>query len=203
MTYFDFRGLIFSLERMGLLDVILPFLLIFTVIFAVLQKSKILDGGDATMMKKYNVVVALVMAFAVVIPHVTGAYRGFTSPVDIINNALPAVSVVLIAIVMFLLLIGVFGKQLDIGADGGVGGFVTLVAVGTVGTIFAISAGWLDRGLPRWLDFLRDPQLQALIVVIVVFGLLIKFITAEEKETKDDEGLNNVLIKSLKDVGKD
>lgn len=203
MVNLDFRNLIWELERIGLLEVILPFLLIFTIIFAVLQKSKILDTGNEGMMKKYNIVVAIVMAFAVIIPHVTGAYQGFRSPVDVINNALPAISVVIIAIIMFLLLLGVFGKRFDIGENGGVSGFVTFTAIGTVLTIFAISAGWFDRGLPDYLQFIRvDPTLQALIVVILVFGLLIKFITSEPSKDKDD-GFGKKLADGIKSSLKD
>ena len=41
----EFQEVFKSLDRMGFTDVVLPFLLIFTVIFAVLDKTKIL--GEA------------------------------------------------------------------------------------------------------------------------------------------------------------
>ncbi|GAG35226.1 unnamed protein product, partial [marine sediment metagenome] len=52
------------LESWGLTDVLLPFLLIFVVMFAILQKTRIL-GEDK---KRFNMVIALVIGLMVVIP---------------------------------------------------------------------------------------------------------------------------------------
>jgi hypothetical protein len=86
-----------NLEQLGLLDVLLPFLLIFTITFAVLQKSRIL-GEDS---KRFNTIVSLVLALAVVIPHVTNP-GGPADVVVIINAALPNVSLLMIASMMAL-----------------------------------------------------------------------------------------------------
>ena len=59
-----------ALDGWGLTDVMLPFLLIFTLVFAIMQKTKIL-GEDK---KNFNVIIALVMALLVVIPHITSSY---------------------------------------------------------------------------------------------------------------------------------
>jgi len=53
MASTNFGNLAESLERIGFVDVLLPFLLIFTVIFAVLEKTKIL--GDGKLEKKFNI----------------------------------------------------------------------------------------------------------------------------------------------------
>lgn len=98
------ENVIYYLESMGLTDVILPFVLVFTIVFAVLQKAKIF--GDQS--KKYNVIFALVVGLLVVIPHVTGRYPPGADVVDIINQAIPSVSVLVIAIIMFLVLVGIF-----------------------------------------------------------------------------------------------
>ncbi len=136
--------------------------------------------------KNFNVVVALVMALAVVIPHVTGMYTHYDrSIVTIINNALPQVALLAVAIIMVLLTIGVFGREFDAGQ--GFGGIIITLSVLIVGFVFAASAGWFDRTyLPRWLWFIYDPQFQALIVTIIVFGLIIYFITREEKPKQGD-----------------
>ncbi len=200
MTYFDFRNMMLDLQNMGVLDVLLPFVLIFTIIFAVLQKSKILGVDENKKPRKnFNVVIALVMALAVVIPHVTGMYPHDRSVVDIINNALPQVALLAVAIIMVLLTIGVFGREFDAGQ--GFGGIVVTLSVLLVGFIFAASAGWFDRTyLPRWMWFIYDPQFQALIVTIVVFGLIIYFITKEEKQPKGDSFADklNKMFKEIK-----
>lgn len=181
MSAWDFRNMIYSLEQVGVLDVIMPFILIFTIVYAVLQKTKIMGkDSDGKPRKNFNVVIALVMALAVVIPHVTGRNLYGISVVDIINNALPNVALVAVIIVMVLLTIGVFGKEFDIGE--GFGGVFVILAFLVIGFIFAASAGWFRYGsLPRWLYFIYDSQFQALVVTLLVFGIVIYFITKEDK----------------------
>jgi hypothetical protein len=106
---------VWKLQEIGIVDIILPFILIFTIVFAILQKTKILGVDDAGKVRKnYNIIVALVMGLGVVIPHVTGSYPSPESDiVNIINQALPNVSVVLVAVIMMMLLIGVFGGGVD------------------------------------------------------------------------------------------
>jgi hypothetical protein len=167
----DFRELFLKLDNIGLTDVLLPFFLTFTLVFAVFQKMKIL--GDKA--KKYNVMVALVVAFAVVMPHLTG--RG-PDVVPIINNSLPSVGAVAIAIIMALFLIGVFGFEIQMK---GYAGLVAVLALLTVAYIFGVSAGWFTQY--GTLDFLFDSDTQALIVIILVFAIVIAFITGDEENT--------------------
>jgi len=162
-----------ALEQLGLSDVLLPFLLIFTVVFAVLEKSKIL-GEDS---RRFNVIIALIMGLAVVIPHSLGIYPQGVDAVTIINTALPNVSVVIIAVIMLLILIGVFGFELQGG--GAVSGIVGILAFLIVVYIFGSAAQWWI--IPDMLWWLSDPDTQALIVVILVFGIIVWFITGEKK----------------------
>ncbi|MGV8169063.1 MAG: hypothetical protein ACP5N3_03325 [Candidatus Nanoarchaeia archaeon] len=199
----DFRNMIWSLEEVGVLDVIMPFILIFTIVYSVLHKTKILGKHtDGRPRKNYNVVVALVMALAVVIPHVTGSRDiygfGQRSVVEIINSALPNVALVAVIIVMILLTIGVFGKEFDIGE--GYGGFFVIAAFLVIGFIFAASAGWFHQGsLPNWLYFMYDSQFQALVVTLLVFGVIIWLITKEDKPQKNkDKNFMTELNKMIK-----
>lgn len=202
MASWDLRNLMLNLQDVGVLDVLLPFLLIFTIVFAVLQKTKLLGkDDDGKPRKNFNVIIALVLALATVIPHVTGQYPYDADVVNIINTALPNVSLLVIIIVMVLLTIGVFGKELDIGGSS-MGGWFVLLAFVVIGFIFAAAANLFDRALmPSWLYFLYDSQFQALIITILVFGLIIMFITKEDKP-KDDKkpGTIENLSKLLKDA---
>jgi len=173
---------IFRLQEIGIMDVILPFILIFTIVFAILQKTKIL-GHDDTPEKKpkknFNAVIALVMGLAVVVPHITGTYPTPESDiVNIVNTALPNVSVVLIAVVMMLLMIGVFGGGVDFSKSKIAGWAVGFAILATL-FIFGTAAYWWE--LPNWLNFLYDSDTQALIVILLVFGALIAFITSDDK----------------------
>lgn len=164
------------LDAMGLTDVMLPFLLIFSIVFAVLNKAKIF-GKDK---KNIDVIVALVIALLVVIPHVTGAYPPGGDVVEIMNNAIPHVSIVIIGIVMLLIMIGVFGVNIDL-AGSSLGGMVALFAALVVFFIFGRSAGWFGGNIPPWLGFLNNPDTIALIVVLLVFGIIVAFVTGEDE----------------------
>ncbi|MGV8141106.1 MAG: hypothetical protein ACP5NW_01540 [Candidatus Woesearchaeota archaeon] len=173
---------IYRLQEIGIVDVILPFILIFTIVFAILQKTKILGtepGDDKKPKKNYNIVVALVMGLAVIIPHVTGSYPTPESDiVNIINQALPNVSVVLVAVIMMLLLIGVFGGGVDF-TKSKLSGWIVVSAILLTLFIFGTAANWWQ--IPQWMGFMLDADTQALVVILLVFGLLIAFITADEK----------------------
>lgn len=184
-------GLI-QLEEAGILDVILPFILVFTIVFAVLTKTKILgEGPDGKPRKNFNAIIALVMGLAVVIPHVIGSYPDGADVVTIINNALPNVSVVLVAVIMLLLIMGVFGGDVNI-AGSSLAGWAVIFAIVATLVIFANAAEWFI--LPDWLSFLEDPETQALVVVILVFALIIWFITKEDKpkDSKEPSFLENL-----------
>jgi hypothetical protein len=164
---------------LGVLDVILPFILVFTIVFATLQKTKILgEDENKKPRKNFNAVIALVMGLAVVIPHVIGSYPPDGDVVNIINNALPNVSVVLVAVIMLLLIIGVFGSKVDVAGSSLAGWAVVFAVIATL-VIFANAANWFI--LPGWLDFLNDTETQSLIVVILVFAIIIWFVTKEDK----------------------
>ena len=65
-----FGGVIEFLDRLGVYDIILPFLLIFTITFAILDRTRVF-GEDEIQGVKYpkkslNAIVAFVMAFLVV-----------------------------------------------------------------------------------------------------------------------------------------
>jgi hypothetical protein len=167
-----FRDALLTLENLGLLDVLLPFLLVFTIAFAVLQKSKIL-GPDS---KRFNVIISFVLAMTVVIPHVLGIQP---SVVDIINKALPNISLLMVAFMMALLLIGVFGQDVNIGGTQ-LEGWVVMFSFVAVAYIFLVSGGLLDRP-PPWLSWLVDPETKSILIAVLVFGIIVWFITKEEK----------------------
>jgi len=188
------QNLFYQLQYWGVTDVLLPFLLIYTVVFAILQKIKPL-GAES---KKFNVIVALVVAFAVVVPHVTGGYPNpDVDIVNIINKALPNVSVFLIAILMLFLLIGMWGGKPQWKGAGT--SIIIILSLIIIIYIFARAAGWTGT-LPYWLYFLEDPNTQALIIVVIVFFLIISYITKEPKEEK--EGVFKKIGKELQELFK-
>lgn len=158
-----------QMEQFGLLDAVLPFILIFAVIFTVLRKSGAL--GDK---KNIHMLVALVISLLVVMPHVLGTYPPGQDVVNIINTALPNVSLVIVIIVAALILVGIFIPNFTMG--GGIGGFMAIASLVVVIYIFGVSGGWWGSSS---LGFLSNPDLQVLIVIVLVFAMVIYMITSE------------------------
>lgn len=190
MASLQFENFFMSLDRVGLIDVLLPFLLIFTIIFAVLEKSKILGEGK----KNMNVGIAIIFGLLVVVPHVTGNYPAGYDPVKIINAALPSVSLLVVAIIALMILIGVFAHDrvmLGVSAPGWIGLFSVLALV----FIFGSAAGWWTGGLVDWLERIFGSDIIAVLIMILVFGIIIAFVTggggeAEKGGLLKQAGLN-------------
>ena len=89
------------------INVVLVFLLIFVIVYAIMQKTRVLGESK----KNLNIVVAIVVGLLVVIPHVTGRFPANADPVLIIGDALPSISIVLVAVIFLLIMIGVFGQE--------------------------------------------------------------------------------------------
>ena len=167
-----FENFIGWLVDTGVVDVLLPFLLIFAIIFAIMEKTKILGEEK----RRVHMVISVVIALLVVIPHVTNTYPPGADAVNIINGALPSVSLVLVAVLALLLLMGVFGVEWP-----GLAGLVFLFALIAVIWIFGSSAGWWGNW--EWIRITFGEDALAIVVVILVFALLIWWITKPEEKT--------------------
>lgn len=183
-----FSGLIYSLQQWGVMDVILPFILIFTIVFATLEKIKIFTDStsdpDGVKNKKYSTMIALVMAFAIIFPHITGTYYMGYDPVEVINRALPHIALLLTAIVMMLLTLGLWtGKRAD--GSKGIGQWFTLGSGLLVVIIFVASMGWWV--VPNWIYSLLHSDVIALVIAVLIFGIIIKFITGNDKLSAADK----------------
>ena len=137
----NFRGVIELLVDLGVYDVILPFLLIFTIVFAILEKTKILGTekiGDKEITKKnLNSMVALVVAFLVI---------ASTKLVGVINKVMADVVLLLILAICFLLLVGVFfgSKEFTLEKHTGWIRFFMVVMFIGIELIFLNALDWLD-----------------------------------------------------------
>jgi len=198
MVTTTFGNLAESLEKIGFVDVLLPFLLIFTVIFAILEKTKILGEGKRNM----NIGISFIFALLVVVPHVTGNFPAGYDPVAIINAALPSVSLVVVAVIALMILIGVFAHDrimLGMTAPGWVG----LFSIVTLVFIFGSAAGWWQTGLLQWLEDIFGSDIVAVAIMLVVFGIIIAFVTGGEEHEKvgalEKAGIN---LKNLFSGGK-
>src|SRR3989338_6017463 len=191
------KGFMETLDNWGLTEALLPFLLIFTIIFAILQKTKIL-GEDK---KNLSVIVAIVVGLLVVVPHATGRFPANADPVLIINDALPQVSIVLVAVIFLLILIGVFGQDyVFLGVT--MPGWITLVSFIIIVLIFGGSAGWWTSGFGQTLEDFFGTEGVAVFIMIVTFGIIIAWITGDSKEREERTILNRLGMDFSKLFGK-
>lgn len=177
-------GSVFSyLDSFGITDIIIPFILIFTILFAVLQKISIF-GKDTS--KKYNVVIALGIALLSIIPHTTGRYQQFDI-VQVINSSLPQIGLILIGLVLLMVLVGLIGGKEQSGTSSVILGLAGILAV--VLLLLVFWRALYPYSSPSWLWFFDDPSFQALLVILLVFGLIVWFVTKEP--SKDNKGMEN------------
>jgi len=177
MAAYDFSQLIADMDSYGVSTILLPFLLVFAIVYAILEKIQIFER------KAINVVIAFVMAFFVA----TNLHI-----VSIIRQSLPNVAVVLVAILCVILIIGIFGFRLDI-SQSGIGGLIAFLAFAVVLYIFGDAAGWWGFNMPWPFSALTDPSIRPMVIVIAVFFLLIWYITKEDEPSGLGPGIANVL----------
>ncbi|MBN2457667.1 hypothetical protein JXB31_00880 [Candidatus Woesearchaeota archaeon] len=189
MEFVDFFE---RLEDFGMTDALLPFLLIFVIVFATLQKTNLLGSGK----KNFNIIISAIIGLLVVIPHVTNSYPQNRDVVEIINNSLPQLSMLMVAIIMALLLIGLMGGEAS-WIGGSLSGWIAIIAFLLVVYIFGGSMGiWENSMFSRW--FGRDTS--SIIVIILIFAIVVWYITRDADSEKASKGFN--LIKEFGDMFK-
>lgn len=168
VTTFNFSDFISSLDSIGFYDVALPFLLVFTIVFAILQKIKIFGEKG----KNFNAVIALVMAFLVV--------RSDTI-IQTMNLFLPKVSLISIIIISVLLLVGLLLGKESAGFSKTLGGVGMILIIGAVAVAFLSSSGSLGLEIPSWLNVSSYDR--NLLIGFAVFFILILWVTADGSST--------------------
>lgn len=171
------QNMFYQMEYLGVSDIILPFLLVFTLTFVIFSKMSLF----AETKRGVRVTLAIVMAMAVIFPHVTGKYYYGVDAVNIINNSLPYIGLVLIGVLGFYLLIGMFGFDFPDDADNAWKGGLVIVSLLTVLYIFGSSTGWFYNTsyIFSWLD----SDLVAWIFVLVLAYLVLSWIIGDDEGT--------------------
>ena len=139
-------------------DYVLPFLFLFVLIFAVLQKTKILGDGK----KQIDAIVSFVIALIAV---------GFLFPAQFVNNMILYLTVAVTCILVFLLLYGFVASGKD-----GFSAPKWLVAIFgvVIGLTFIVAVLWAAGLLPLIYDFIyTNPDLSGSIVANVIFIVIV------------------------------
>jgi|SRR3989338_559008 len=170
-----FRSVIEFFNEIGLFEVVLPFLLVFTIVFAILEKTKVF-GTETIEGKKYpkknlNATASFVIAFFVI---------ASSKLVEIITTVSSFTVILLMLSVLFLLLIGSFMKE---GEGVFLSGswqyfFMILMFVGIV-LIFVFALGWWDQ-LWGFLRFGKSGDTVGAIVLLVIIFLFVWYVVKGE-----------------------
>jgi|APSaa5957512535_1039671.scaffolds.fasta_scaffold21248_3 hypothetical protein len=169
----DMRSLFYELESMGFYEYVLPFMLVFVVVFAILEKTKIFgkvgDGDNPAAKTNINVVVSLIIGFLIL-----------SEPAIIIwmNAYLSRMAFFIVLGIMMMLVVSMFGGDSDFGSGGGaiLGIIITLIAL-----FWSLSSGTYGLSTPHWFYYLES-YLSTLLVVGVFAG----FIWLVAYASKDD-----------------
>lgn len=180
-------GFLQTLLDYGLLDAVLPFLLIFAIVFGILQQIKIFRLDSDKPNKAINGTLAMLIAAMVVGPHVLGLWPPGADPVLMIMDILPEATVLLVAIFLVVLLLGLSGGAMPSAMTWIVGLVALALLAFTI--IMAILPGFFFPAL----EFLRDPGVQAAIIIILIVGLVIFFVFREPEEQTTHKSLKEKL----------
>lgn len=190
-----FGNAIEFMSRVGVFDVVLPFILVFTLMFAFLEKTKIFgterftsdsDGKQYTITRKnLNSMASFVIAFFVV---------ASTQLVAIISEVTSKVVLVIILIFSFTLTVGAMAKETKEGfyLEGVWKTIFQVIAFIAIAVIFIDAMGWLDA-IFMWIGNIWTDEAGAAILLVIIMLLIILYVTgafsgigSKKEEKKSD-----------------
>jgi len=174
------RATLEFLDTLGLYDVVLPFILVFTLVFAILERSKILgQEPDGSPKKNINAMVAFVSAFFVI---------ASTRLVALINMVVAQTMLLLVFAILFLLLISSY-KEKKFWLEGGWNTLFTIIMFLGVVLIFLYNLGWLDDIWAFLSESYSSTIGSSVLMLIILIGLVLIIVhepkPAQAKEKKE------------------
>ncbi|MCX6707159.1 MAG: hypothetical protein NT001_03385 [Candidatus Woesearchaeota archaeon] len=176
------------MDKIGIYDVVLPFLLVFAVVFAILEKTKVfgvdkIEGVEYTK-KNINAIIAFVIGFLVI---------ASTQLVKAINESMANIVLLLLVSISFLILIGSFYHYEDKVMLEGAWKKMFMVLFFIITVMIFLHSIKTENG-DSWLyvfwAFLRDnwaADYTASVIFLVVVIVIILFITQERKPKKAEK----------------
>ncbi len=160
----DIGDMILYLQQLGVYDYFLPFLLIFAIIFAILEKTGILGGGTAGPKTNINVVVSAVIGLLLVVQQ---------NIVSIINSFLPRASLIIIIILVAMLVISLVGGGTSY--SGGIFGIAVIFIL--LALVWAVSP---DLGF----NLNLSENTRNVIIIVAIIVLIMAFMTRKPNTSK-------------------
>ena len=169
----NFYDFIYDLEAFGFFDFFLPFLLVFTIIFALLEKTKIFGkGADEQPRTNINLTIAFITGLVVIVQ---------TDITFLINQYLSKMALFIIIALIFMLAIGIFGAEPEKGFSGWI--FNAAVLVSILAVLWALTPSYYGPyglELPYWLYI--TPEAKSWLLIVGFFILAISLVGRKPKQ---------------------
>jgi hypothetical protein len=173
---FSFVGAIELLKRLGMFDIILPIILVYAIVFGVLQRSNMFTRknkkGDTEAHKELNATIAFIIALLVI---------GAANITGIIQKFMPFVGLISVLAVSFLMLVGLITGDLKELLDGDLGKalkpiLIVLTAIAFMFT-FGMAAGWWDLSIAQGImlsgeGLFTSENVSAIIFLLILVGII-------------------------------
>jgi len=184
----EFREVLSFFDTLGIYDVVLPFLLIFTIVYAILEKTKVFGtekvGENQVTRKNLNSMIAFVSAFFVI---------ASTKLVAFINETIAMVVLLLILGVSFLILAGSFHTgDKEFFLEGAwrtifmVIMFIGIILIGLNAAKTESGESWLEYGWNYMVGHWDSTAVGSIVLLLVIVGFMV-YITNEKKPAKKKE----------------
>ncbi|MAG47136.1 hypothetical protein CL617_00900 [archaeon] len=158
----DIASLFYQLQGIGFYEFILPFLLVFTITFAILEKVKIFGERDSKPRTNINAVVALIIGLFFVNNFII---------ISRLNYFLPKISLFIIVLVMTLVLFGILGANVNKGL--GPIGFLVGAVISIIFIYWSLAPTLdLEFLVPYWVQIYWPTLLVAAIILIIIFAVV-------------------------------
>lgn len=157
------------LQKIGLLDVIIPFALTFIILFSVLQKTKVLGKHDEEPKTKINMIVAMVCGFLII---------AYADTVAVVNRIAQYGIVLLITALLVVIIITFTGGDVSKVKE-------TKLAKIIGGLIFISFAAYV-LGIFEWVDK-SNIETGILIPVIAVLSFIVMIYLIFKPRTEKEE----------------
>ncbi len=155
------------LEQMGVWDVVVPFILVFTLIYAVLDRTKVFGTEGGKPKHRINAMFALVIAFIVLIS---------VNVLNVINIIAQYMVIAVVAMMCFAVLLGILGvKELKTNIVLAIG----LIAVGGLALYLLGYFNVLSMQALR--TFLEGPIIAVVIMILFLWFIMRKSKTEPKK----------------------
>ena len=174
-------NMLFQWEQAGVFAYVLPFLLIFAIVFGILAKTKIFDN------KGLNAVIAIAVG-------ILSLQFNFVSV--FFSEIFPRLGMALSILLVVLILLGLFINPKNKGWMMGMGAIAVLIAVVVVFSSLDSYTWYTGAGLGYWLGYNWATIVGALVFVGLIVGVVVG---SSKKDTyKDESPLARMLLKDTK-----